>query len=213
MSRTKHWDRAAPRYDDATALLERRLMARGRRWACARARGRVLEIGIGTGANLPYYAADVQLVGVDPSAAMLAQTRNKMAPGRAGQQGVGRSRVTEPALLRADAGALPFEAAGERQVDDAVAMLLAAGFGIGLVFYGVAEPMSHFSVPPYGLAEPETAEAARLALQYSFFNWGVSQWSAFCIVGLIKNRYRLNCNGRIPHMSGIISKDGNAVFK
>jgi glycine betaine transporter len=66
-----------------------------------------------------------------------------------------------------------------------VAMLLAAGFGIGLVFYGVAEPMSHFSEPPYGLAEPETVEAARLALQYSFFNWGVSQWSAFCIVGLI----------------------------
>jgi len=66
-----------------------------------------------------------------------------------------------------------------------VAMLLAAGFGIGLVFYGVAEPMSHFSVPPYGLAEPGTPEAARLALQYSFFNWGVSQWSAFCVVGLI----------------------------
>ena len=75
-----------------------------------------------------------------------------------------------------------------------VAMLLAAGFGIGLVFYGVAEPMSHFSVPPYGLAEPETPEAARLALQYSFFNWGVSQWSAFCVVGLIMGFFQFRKN-------------------
>lgn len=112
-SKTEHWDRAAPRYDAATALLERRLMARGRRWACARARGRVLEIGIGTGANLPHYGADVQLVGVDPSAAMLAQTRTKLArdaAGRqeAGEQGADRPGATVAALLRADAGALPF---------------------------------------------------------------------------------------------------------
>lgn len=66
-----------------------------------------------------------------------------------------------------------------------VSMLLAAGFGIGLVFYGVAEAMSHFASPPHGLAEPRSARAAELALQYAFFNWGVSQWAAFSIVGLI----------------------------
>ncbi|MFC7704716.1 BCCT family transporter [Plastorhodobacter daqingensis] len=66
-----------------------------------------------------------------------------------------------------------------------VSMLLAAGFGIGLVFYGVAEPMSHYLDPPHAMAEPGTAEAAELAIQYSFFNWGVSQWAAFSIVGLI----------------------------
>lgn len=66
-----------------------------------------------------------------------------------------------------------------------IAMLLAAGFGIGLVFYGVAESMMHFVTPPHGLAEPESNRAAELALQYSFFNWGISQWAAFSVVGLI----------------------------
>ena len=64
-------------------------------------------------------------------------------------------------------------------------MLLAAGFGIGLVFYGVAEPMMHFVAPPHGLAQPETNRAGELALQYTFFNWGVSPWAAFSLVGLI----------------------------
>lgn len=103
VTRTAHWDRAAPRYDAATAVLERRLMARNRRWACGRARGRVLEIGIGTGANLAHYGADVQLVGTDASGAMLEQVRAK-AGGVTG--GPGGSVLQ--ALLRADAGRLPF---------------------------------------------------------------------------------------------------------
>ncbi len=64
-------------------------------------------------------------------------------------------------------------------------MLLAAGFGVGLVFYGIAEPMSHYLNPPHGYVDGETAAAARQAVQYSFFNWGVHQWAAFAIVGLI----------------------------
>ncbi|WP_445620779.1 BCCT family transporter [Kushneria sp. Sum13] len=66
-----------------------------------------------------------------------------------------------------------------------VSMLLAAGFGVGLVFYGMAEPMMHFANPPFGDVEGETPEAARLAIQYAFFNWGVHQWAAFSVVGLI----------------------------
>ena len=92
-------------------------MARGRAWVCARAHGRVLEIGIGTGANLAYYAPDVQLVGIDASAAMLAETRDKVERQRGGRDGAGRSgsvaNGARPgsaavALLRADAGVLPF---------------------------------------------------------------------------------------------------------
>ncbi|MCM2131706.1 BCCT family transporter [Larsenimonas rhizosphaerae] len=66
-----------------------------------------------------------------------------------------------------------------------VSMLLAAGFGVGLVFYGMAEPMTHFMNPPFGDVEGQTPEAGRLAIQYAFFNWGVHQWAAFAIVGLI----------------------------
>lgn len=71
-----------------------------------------------------------------------------------------------------------------------VSMLLAAGFGVGLVFYGVAEPMTHFLKPPYAMMPGGTEAAARLAVQYSFFNWGVHQWAAFSIVGLIIGFYQ-----------------------
>lgn len=71
-----------------------------------------------------------------------------------------------------------------------IAMLLAAGFGVGLVFYGVAEPMTHYLKPPYGVMEGATPAAARFAIQYSFFNWGVSQWAGFAIVGLIIGFYQ-----------------------
>ncbi|MFP4203407.1 MAG: BCCT family transporter [Opitutales bacterium] len=62
-------------------------------------------------------------------------------------------------------------------------MLFAAGMGIGLIFWGVAEPMSHYLKPPPG-AEPETAEAARQAMQYSFFHWGVTPWAVYITMSL-----------------------------
>ncbi|RNF39223.1 BCCT family transporter [Planococcus salinus] len=65
-----------------------------------------------------------------------------------------------------------------------IGMLFSAGFGAGLVFWGVAEPMSHFFTTPFG-NEAQTEEAARIAMGYSFFHWGVSQWSVFAIVGLV----------------------------
>ena len=66
-----------------------------------------------------------------------------------------------------------------------IAMLFSAGLGIGLVFWGVAEPMSHFFSTPFSNQEPQTTDAARLAMGYSFFHWGVSQWSVFAIMGLV----------------------------
>lgn len=66
-----------------------------------------------------------------------------------------------------------------------IGMLFSAGFGAGLVFWGVAEPMSHFFNTPFPGLEAQTEEAARVAMGYSFFHWGVSQWSVFAIVGLI----------------------------
>lgn len=71
------WDKVAPRYDSAISLLENRFMAAGRRRTVPHAHGRVLEIGIGTGANLPLYPAGVELVGVDISPAMLKEAAAK----------------------------------------------------------------------------------------------------------------------------------------
>src|SRR5690554_304185 len=64
------------------------------------------------------------------------------------------------------------------------AMLFSTGFGAGLVFWGVAEPMSHFFTTPFATVEAQTPQAARLAMGYAFFHWGLSQWSVFAIVGL-----------------------------
>ncbi len=63
-------------------------------------------------------------------------------------------------------------------------MIFSAGMGVGLVFWGVAEPMSHYVNPPLGYAEAETPQAASLAMRYSLFHWGFHQWANFAVVGL-----------------------------
>ncbi|MBK1735294.1 glycine/betaine ABC transporter permease [Halorhodospira abdelmalekii] len=63
-------------------------------------------------------------------------------------------------------------------------MIFSAGMGVGLVFWGVAEPITHYVDPPLGYAEPRTPEAASLGLQYAVFHWGFHQWANFAIVGL-----------------------------
>ncbi|MCM3563059.1 MAG: BCCT family transporter [Hydrogenophaga sp.] len=63
------------------------------------------------------------------------------------------------------------------------AMLFAAGMGIGLVFWGVAEPISHYGAPPPGITA-NTPEAANAAMRYSFFHWGLHPWAVYSIVAL-----------------------------
>ncbi|PEN11106.1 choline transporter [Longibacter salinarum] len=63
------------------------------------------------------------------------------------------------------------------------AMLFSAGMGIGLLFYSVAEPVIHFLSPPGG-ASGGTVEAAREAMQITFFHWGVHAWAIYIVVGL-----------------------------
>jgi choline/glycine/proline betaine transport protein len=55
--------------------------------------------------------------------------------------------------------------------------------GIGLMFFGVAEPVMHFLSPPVG--EPESLEAARSAMKITFFHWGMHAWAIYAIVALI----------------------------
>ncbi|MBV5288208.1 MAG: BCCT family transporter [Methyloversatilis discipulorum] len=62
-------------------------------------------------------------------------------------------------------------------------MLFAAGMGIGLVFWGVAEPISHYGAPPPGIAAG-TPEAANAAMRYAFFHWGLHPWAVYSVVAL-----------------------------
>jgi len=63
------------------------------------------------------------------------------------------------------------------------AMLFAAGMGIGLMFFGVAEPVMHFLSPPQGAGG--TVAAAREAMKITFFHWGLHAWAIYSIVALI----------------------------
>jgi choline/glycine/proline betaine transport protein len=64
-------------------------------------------------------------------------------------------------------------------------MLFAAGMGIGLVFWGVAEPLNHYAAPPPGSGtETGTAAAGRIALDTSFLHWGLHAWGIYVVVGL-----------------------------
>jgi choline/carnitine/betaine transport len=65
-----------------------------------------------------------------------------------------------------------------------VCMMFSVGMGIGLMFWGVAEPISHYGVPPHGLAGPQTREAALLAMQYSYFHWALHPWAIYAVTGL-----------------------------
>jgi len=63
------------------------------------------------------------------------------------------------------------------------AMLFSAGMGIGLMFFGVAEPVMHFISPPTG--EGGTVAAAREAMKITFFHWGLHAWAIYAIVAMI----------------------------
>jgi SAM-dependent methyltransferase len=88
------WDGVAPLYDAAMAPLERLWLTSVRAWLCAHATGDVLEVGIGTGSNLPHYPPGVRLTGLDTSRAMLARAHAHAA------------RLGRPVTLRPAAGHL-----------------------------------------------------------------------------------------------------------
>lgn len=75
------------------------------------------------------------------------------------------------------------------------AMLFSAGMGIGLVFWDVAEPVDHYTNPPVGV-EPNTVTAARAALRYSFFHWGLQPWAVYAVVGLALAYFKFRKNAR-----------------
>lgn len=63
------------------------------------------------------------------------------------------------------------------------AMLFSTGMGIGIVFWGIAEPVFHYANPPVG--DKETIESAKNAMSIVFFHWGLNAWAIYAIVGLV----------------------------
>ncbi|ANU11775.1 choline/carnitine/betaine transporter [Planococcus antarcticus DSM 14505] len=97
-----------------------------------------------------------------------------------------------------------------------ISMLFAAGFGAGIVFWGVAEPLTHFANPPNGSIEPQSAEAARVAMNYSFFNWGLHQWSVFTLVGLALAYFQFRKKSKLlisETLDGVSKKKMNNTLK
>ncbi|NKX56853.1 BCCT family transporter [Arthrobacter mobilis] len=65
-----------------------------------------------------------------------------------------------------------------------ISMMFAAGMGIGLMFYGVAEPLYHYISPPPGTVNGQTPEAIQTAMATSLFHWTLHPWAMYAVVGL-----------------------------
>jgi ubiquinone/menaquinone biosynthesis C-methylase UbiE len=103
------WDKSAPGYDKQIAFFEKNWFTGGREWLGARARGRILEVAIGTGRNLPCYPAEATITGIELSPAMLAIARQRAT-----------SLGLDADLREGDAEHLPF---GDASFDTAVCAL------------------------------------------------------------------------------------------
>ena len=85
------------------------------------------------------------------------------------------------------------------------AMLFSAGMGIGLVFWGAAEPISHFVSPPSG--EPQSAHAYKEALRGAFMQWGFHAWAVYGVVALALAYFQFRKNE-----PALISKTLRPIF-
>ncbi|WP_410088744.1 BCCT family transporter [Streptomyces sp. t39] len=65
-----------------------------------------------------------------------------------------------------------------------IAMMFSAGMGIGLMFFGVSEPLAHFTTPPPGTSPQDAAEAMETAMATTLFHWTLHPWAIYAVVGL-----------------------------
>lgn len=65
-----------------------------------------------------------------------------------------------------------------------IAMMFSAGMGIGLMFWGVAEPLTHYATPPPGTSEAETDAALQTAMATTMFHWALHPWAIYATVGI-----------------------------
>lgn len=92
----RYWDRLAPGYDHRMGVWERAFFADTRAWIGSRASGRVLEVAVGTGLNLPHYPPEAEVTGIDFSPAMLTIARKRAAElGRHAELHTGSAELLE----------------------------------------------------------------------------------------------------------------------
>lgn len=90
------------------------------------------------------------------------------------------------------------------------AMLFSTGMGIGLMFFGVAEPVMHFLTPPVG--EPGTVEAAKEAMKLTFFHWGLHAWAIYAIVALVLAFFSYRHNLPLTLRSALYPLIGDRIY-
>ena len=90
------------------------------------------------------------------------------------------------------------------------AMLFTAGMGIGLMFFGVAEPVMHYVSPPTG--EGETLASAQQAMRITFFHWGLHAWAIYALVGLSLAYFSFRHNLPLKVRSALYPLVGKKIY-
>ncbi len=91
-----------------------------------------------------------------------------------------------------------------------LSMLFAAGMGIGLMFFGVAEPVMHYLAPP--TADPQTTEAVKEAMKTTFFHWGFHAWAIYAVVALILAYFSFRHNLPLTMRSALYPIIGDRIY-
>ena len=91
-----------------------------------------------------------------------------------------------------------------------LSMLFAAGMGIGLMFFGVAEPLMHYLSPP--TAETGSIEAVQEAMKMTFFHWGLHAWAIYAIVALVLAYFSYRHNLPLTLRSALYPLIGERIY-
>jgi len=92
-----------------------------------------------------------------------------------------------------------------------LSMLFAAGMGIGLMFFGVAEPLMHYLAPP--TAETGTVAAVQEAMKMTFFHWGLHAWAIYTIVALVLAYFSYRHNLPLTLRSALYPLIGDRIYQ
>ncbi|PKG82150.1 choline transporter [Colwellia sp. 75C3] len=92
-----------------------------------------------------------------------------------------------------------------------ISMLFAAGMGIGLMFFGVAEPLMHYLSPP--TAQTGTVEAVQEAMKMTFFHWGLHAWAIYAIVALVLAYFSYRHNLPLTLRSALYPLIGDRIYQ